>query len=105
MATTFWGKRSGAMRWSPWRISPTASRGEDNTSGNSVAHLGISKRARQGLVSGSSLYGAGDGDAAPGRRWRRLRESCAGRVGSLLRAAQGKVSGEAMGALTHSRTG
>ena len=106
MATTFWGKQWCDALESMADFSNRLPRGKTYLRNGSVAHLGISKGRVEALVSGSSLYTVQvTVTPLPADRWRRLRESCAGRVGSLLELLQGKVSGEAMGALTHSKDG
>jgi len=102
MATTFWGKQWCDALESMARLANRLERGKTYLRNGSVAHLGISRGRVDAFVSGSELYTVTvTVKPLPADRWKRLREACAGEVGSMLELLQGKVSSAAMMALTN----
>ncbi|GAB6041481.1 helix-turn-helix domain-containing protein [Endothiovibrio diazotrophicus] len=101
IAHTFWGE---AWCHHLERFSDYANRlprGRTYARNGSICHLAIRRGHIQAIVSGSTLY---DVDIRiqplPEARWERLREQCAGHIGSLLELLQGKLSEQVMAIVT-----
>lgn len=76
-------------------------RGRSYVRNGSVCHLDIREGRIVAKVSGSELYDVKVSiRALPGAKWKRVREACAGQVGSMLELLQGRLSDRVMGIVT-----
>jgi len=106
IAHTFWGKA-----WCSHleRLSDFANRlprGRTYVRNGSVCHLAIAEGRIEAIVSGSELYDVViDIEPLPAGKWKRLREQCTGKIGSLLELLQGGFSDQVMGVVTHREQG
>jgi len=77
-------------------------RGRTYVRNGSVCHLDIGKGRIAAKVSGSDIYDVTiDIKSLAKSVWKRVRESCAGQVASLLELLQGKLSNQVMGVVTN----
>ena len=102
IARTFWGEAwcNHLERFSDY--ANRLPRGRTYVRNGSVCHLTVSEGRIQAIVSGSALYDI-DIRIKPlaKAKWKRVREQCAGRIGSLLELLQGKLSSQVMEIVTH----
>lgn len=106
IAATFWGKAwcEHLEKFSDY--ANRLPRGRTYVRNGSVCHLDIAKGRIAAKVSGSSLYTIEIKIATlAGAKWRKVKESCAGRVGSMLELLQGKLSNEVMNVVTDQNDG
>ncbi len=101
IAQTFWGK---AWCRHLERFSDFANRlprGRTYVRNGSVCHLAIKQGKVEAIVSGSELYHVRI-DIAPlaSSRWKKVRDQCAGQIGSLLELLQGRLSNQVMEVVT-----
>lgn len=101
IARTFWGRAwcEHLEKFSDYvnRLP----RGRTYVRNGSVCHLDIARGQIKAKVSGSEIYDI-DIKIKPltKDKWRRVKSSCVGKVGSLLELLQGKLSDHVMGAVT-----
>jgi uncharacterized Zn finger protein len=101
IARTFWGRAwcEHLEKFSDYENR--LPRGRTYVRNGSVCHLDIAKGRITAKVSGSEIY---DVQIAmkplPKDKWRRLKGSCIGKVGSLLELLQGRFSNHVMAAVT-----
>ena len=101
IARTFWGKAWCEHLEKFSDFENRLPRGRTYVRNGSVCHLGIAKGRITAKVSGSTLYNI-DISIKPLARdkWRHVKESCAGQIGSLLELLQGRLSDHVMGIVT-----
>ncbi|MBI4581427.1 MAG: SWIM zinc finger family protein [Planctomycetes bacterium] len=101
IARTFWG-RSWCEHLEKFSdFENRLPRGRTYVRNGSVCHLDIQKGKIAAKVSGSEIYDIQVTiKALPKQKWRRVRESCAGQVGSLLELLQGRLSDHVMAVVT-----
>ena len=105
IARTFWGKAWCDNLESYSDYANRLPRGRSYVRNGSVLHLEIRRGEIEALVSGSSLYKIKIGiKAVEKKRWDKLRQECAGSIGSLMELLAGRLSERVMGVMT-SRTG
>jgi len=101
IARTFWGQAWCQHLEKFSDFENRLPRGRTYVRNGSVCHLDISKGKVVAKVSGSELYDVEIGiTALPAPKWKRIRQSCVGRVGTLLELLQGKLSNEVMQVVT-----
>jgi uncharacterized Zn finger protein len=101
IAHTFWGQAwcEHLEKFSDY--ANRLPRGRTYVRNGSVCHLEVQPGKIAAKVSGSELY-----DVAitiktlSPQKWKGLKESCAGRVGSMLELLQGRLSGQVMSVVT-----
>ncbi len=97
IARSFWGEAwcNHLERFSDFENR--LPRGRTYVRNGSVCHLAIATGRIEAIVSGSSLYDIRI-DIAPlsAVKWKKLREQCSGRIGSLLELLQGRFSDQVM---------
>lgn len=81
-------------------------RGRTYVRNGSVCHLKTRQGEIEAIVSGSELYNV-TGTIKPlsARRWKNIKTTCAGRVGSMLELLQGKLSDNIMTTVTDPKQG
>jgi len=81
-------------------------RGRSYVRHGSVVHLEIAPHMIRALVDGSRTYFV-DISIAPlaAATWRNIRQTCAGRIGSMLELLEGRISGEVMDVVADRRRG
>lgn len=106
IARTFWGQSwcEHLEKFSDYENR--LPRGRTYVRNGSVCHLEIQKGRIAAKVSGSEIY---DIQIAikplPKDKWRRVKDSCAGQVGSLLELLQGRLSDHVMAVVTDKERG
>ena len=106
IASTFWGKAwcEHLEKFSDYENR--LPRGRTYVRNGSVCHLAIQKGMIEAKVSGSDIY---DIQIAikplPKDKWRRVKDSCAHQVGSLLELLQGRLSDHVMAVVTDKNKG
>jgi uncharacterized Zn finger protein len=106
IAASFWGKAWCQHLESLGDYANRLPRGRTYVRNGSVLHLSISRGRIEALVQGSSLYEVVIKVSAVDRKkWRSIRERCAGDVGTSLELLQGKISGSVMSVITGSHAG
>ncbi len=101
IARTFWGESwcSHLERFSDY--ANRLPRGRTYVRNGSVCNLSIGKGQIQAIVSGSELYRIViEIKPLAAAKWKRLREQCTGRIGSLLELLQGRFSDQVMQVVT-----
>ncbi|MEJ2692026.1 MAG: SWIM zinc finger family protein, partial [Candidatus Thiodiazotropha sp.] len=101
IARTFWGDAwcSHLEKFSDY--ANRLPRGRTYVRNGSVCHLAISKGRVEAIVSGSELYRiAIDITPLTARKWKKLRNQCAGQIGSMLELLQGRFSDNVMQTVT-----
>jgi uncharacterized Zn finger protein/DNA-binding transcriptional regulator YiaG len=106
IARSFWGKGWCTHLESFGDYSNRLPRGRTYVRNGSVCHLGITKAKVEAIVSGSELYRV-NVDITPLKKnhWKRLKQRCAGKIGSLIELLQGNLSDEIMGTVTDPKHG
>lgn len=97
IARTFWGEGwcNHLEQFSDY--ANRLPRGRTYVRNGSVCHLAISKGRIQAIVSGSELYHVNiNVSPLPARKWKSVREHCAGQIGSMLELLQGRLSKSVM---------
>src|SRR4051794_27062707 len=101
IASTFWGKAWCTNLESYSDFANRLPRGRTYVRNGSVVDLKIEKGQIKALVSGSELYEVRiDIAALPKPLWAKLKEQCAGKVGTLVELLQGKLSKAVMERVT-----
>ena len=97
IARSFWGKGWCTHLESFGDYSNRLPRGRTYVRNGSVCHLGIQKGKVEAIVAGSELYRISV-EVTPLKKakWNRLKQGCAGKIGSLIELLQGRLSGEIM---------
>ena len=101
IAGTFWGQAWCGHLESFSDFSNRLPRGRTYVRNGSVCHLEIARGTIRAIVSGSELYDVAVTikRLAP-RKWGRVKQRCAGQIGSLLELLQGKLSASVMEVVT-----
>ncbi len=106
IARTFWGEAwcDHLEKFSDY--ANRLPRGRTYVRNGSVCHLAISKGKIEAIVSGSELYNI-DIDITPlsARKWKKVRDQCAGQIGSILELLQGRFSDNVMKIVTDPKNG
>lgn len=101
IARTFWGKSWCEHLEKFSDFANRLPRGRTYVRNGSVCHLDIKRGAVTAKVSGSEVYDVSINIRALGKPdWKRVRESCAGQVASLLELLQGRLSDHVMTVVT-----
>jgi uncharacterized Zn finger protein len=101
IAKTFWGEAWCNHLESFSDYANRLPRGRTYVRNGSVCHLEIKPGKISAKVSGSDIYDVTISIKALAKaHWKRVRESCAGQVASLLELLQGKLSDHVMGVVT-----
>ena len=106
IARTFWGQAWCEHLESFSDYSNRLPRGRTYVRNGSVCHLDIEKGRISAMVSGSEIYNV---DIAvktlPLKKWKEVKNRCAGQIGSLLELLQGRLSENVMSIVTDRRSG
>jgi len=106
IAHTFWGEAwcNHLEKFSDYENR--LPRGRTYVRNGSICHLTISEGKVEAIVSGSELYEI-EIDITPlsAKKWKKLREQCAGQVGSMLELLQGRFSDNVMAIVTDPENG
>jgi uncharacterized Zn finger protein len=101
IARTFWGRAWCEHLEKFSDFENRLPRGRTYVRNGSVCHLDIQKGRIAAKVSGSEIYDIEITiKALPQDKWRRVKDSCAGQIGSLLELLQGKLSDQVMSVVT-----
>ncbi|VAX05293.1 zinc finger, SWIM-type, partial [hydrothermal vent metagenome] len=106
IARTFWGKAwcDHLEKFSDYENR--LPRGRTYVRNGSVCHLAISKGSIEAIVSGSELYNINiDITPLSAKKWQKVREQCAGQIGSMLELLQGRFSDNVMKIVTDPEDG
>ena len=106
IARTFWGEAwcDHLEKFSDYENR--LPRGRTYVRNGSVCHLAISKGRIEAIVSGSELYNIKiDIAPLPAKKWKKLRDQCAGKIGSMLELLQGRFSDNVMTIVTDQKSG
>ncbi|GEM_PF-156988 len=97
IARSFWGKGWCDHLESFSDFSNRLPRGRRYVRNGSVCHLDVQPGAVEACVAGSRPYRVSvEIKPLPGKRWRAIRDRCAGRIGSLVELIQGRLSDHVM---------
>ncbi len=106
IARTFWGEAwcNHLEKFSDYQNR--LPRGRTYARNGSVCHLSITKGRIEAIVSGSELYKI-DIDITPlsTNKWKKVRQQCAGQIGSMLELLQGRFSDHVMKIVTDREKG
>lgn len=106
IANSFWGKSWCDHLEKFSDFENRLPRGRTYVRNGSVCHLDVAKGKVTAKVSGSEIYDVTVSiKALPGAKWKNIRESCSGKVGSMLELLQGRLSSEVMGIVTNPEQG
>lgn len=106
IARTFWGRAWCEHLESFSDYENRLPRGRTYVRNGSVCHLDIAKGRITAKVSGSEIYNLQITiKPLPRDKWRRVKDSCAGEVGSLLELLKGKLSDHVMAVVTDRERG
>ncbi len=106
IARTFWGEAwcNHLEKFSDYENR--LPRGRTYVRNGSVCHLAISKGRVDAIVSGSELYNIKINIAPlPAKKWKKVRDQCAGQIGSMLELLQGRFSDNVMKIVTDQKSG
>jgi len=106
IAKTFWGEGwcNHLEQFSDYENR--LPRGRTYVRNGSVCHLAIAEGKIEAIVSGSELYKINiQIKTMPRDKWAYIRQSCTGRIGSLLELLQGRFSDEVMRVVTDRKDG
>ncbi|MCF6257255.1 MAG: helix-turn-helix domain-containing protein [Gammaproteobacteria bacterium] len=106
IARTFWGKAwcDHLEKFSDYENR--LPRGRTYVRNGSVCHLEISKGNIEAIVSGSELYSITiEITPLSAKKWQKVREQCAGQIGSMLELLQGHFSDNVMKIVTEPEDG
>jgi len=106
IARTFWGQAwcEHIEKFSDYENR--LPRGRTYVRNGSVCHLDIAKGRIAAKVSGSEIYDIQIAiKTLPKDKWRRVKNSCVGQVGSVLELLQGRLSDHVMAAVTDKNKG
>lgn len=106
IARSFWGKAWCTHMESFCDLDNRLPRGRTYVRNGSVCHLDIKKGEIQAMVSGSSLYNVNI-QIKPllHEKWDHIKQTCIGKVSSLLDLLSGKLSGGVMEVVVHPKDG
>ncbi len=106
IARSFWGKGWCDHLESFSDYENRLPRGRTYVRNGSVCHLGVAPGRIDATVSGSELYKititVAKLDTA---KWSRIKQNCAGQVGSIIELLQGKLSSQVMAVVTEKQQG
>lgn len=106
IANSFWGKAWCQNLESYSDYASRLPRGRSYLRQGAVLDLQIGRGAVKAVVSGTRLYEVAIGiDTLSKTAWTRLKQECAGQVGSLIDLLQGKLSAAVMEIVTRKETG
>ena len=106
IARTFWGERWCKHLECFSDYSNRLPRGRSYVRNGTVIHLEIQKGKVLACVSGSSIYNVTINiKPISTKKWKVIRKSCTGRIGSLIELLQGKFSDSVMEIVTDPKTG
>lgn len=106
IARTFWGEAWCNHLENFSDYANRLPRGRTYVRNGSVCHLAISKGRIEAIVSGSELYNIKiDIVPLPAKKWKKVRNQCAGQIGSMLELLQGRFSDNVMEIVTNQRSG
>jgi len=106
IARSFWGKGWCEHLESFSDYSNRLPRGRTYVRNGSVCHLSIGPGKLEAYVSGSELYTVSIRiDRLEDAMWEKIRNRCAGQVGSMLELLQGKLSNQVMTVVTDRQAG
>lgn len=106
IARIFWGEAwcNHLERFSDY--ANRLPRGRTYVRNGSVCHLAISKGKVEAIVSGSELYRVNVNiTPLPAKKWKTIRQQCAGQIGSMLELLQGRFSDNVMEIVTDQSKG
>jgi uncharacterized Zn finger protein len=106
IARTFWGEAWCTHLEKFSDFANRLPRGRTYVRNGSVCHLEIAQGEVRAMVSGSQLYNVSVRiDKLPSKKWRRVKERCAGQIGSMLELLQGRLSESVMAVVTDRNSG
>ncbi|HET6572266.1 MAG TPA: SWIM zinc finger family protein [Fimbriiglobus sp.] len=106
IASTFWGRAWCTNLESYSDFANRLPRGRTYVRNGSVVDLQVKPGRIDALVSGSEVYEIRiDIAALPTQHWRKLKERCAGQIGSLVELLQGRLSKAVMEVVTDRERG
>ncbi len=106
IARSFWGKGWCSHLESFGDYSNRLPRGRTYARNGSVCHLCIGKGKVEAIVSGSELYRVRVDITPLGtKKWKKLKQQCTGKIGSLIELLQGNLSDEIMNTVTDRKHG
>ena len=106
IARTFWGKAWCDHLEKFSDFENRLPRGRTYVRNGSVCHLTISKGRIEAIVTGSELYNIKiDIAPLPAKKWKKVRDQCAGQIGSMLELLQGRFSDNVMKIVTDQKSG
>ena len=101
IARTFWGEAWCNHLEQFSDFANRLPRGRTYVRNGSVCHLSIGKGRIEAIVSGSKLYNVSiEIKPLPAGKWKRLRDQCTGKIGSMLELLQGHFSDQVMEIVT-----
>jgi len=106
IARTFWGEAwcDHLEKFSDY--ANRLPRGRTYVRNGSVCHLTISTGKIEAIVSGSELYNINISiSPLPAKKWKNVRQQCAGQIGSMLELLQGRFSDNVMAIVTDQNDG
>ena len=106
IARTFWGKAWCEHMESFCDDDNRLPRGRTYVRNGSVCHLAIEKGAINAMVSGSDIYNISISiNLLAKEKWQALKNTCSGKIGSLLDLLSGKLSSGVMEVVCHPNGG
>ncbi len=106
IATTFWGQAWCDHIEILSDFASRLDRGKRYARNGSIAHLEIAKGKIQAVVSGSELYEIRvEIQPLKSTQWKKIKQACAGQIGSVVELLQGKFSDATMKILTDADAG
>ncbi len=106
IAKSFWGKSWCRHLESFSDYSNRLPRGRTYVRNGSVCHLGIDKAVANAIVSGSEMYKLSIHiEPLDPKKWSEIKNTCKGKIGSLIELLQGKISDEVMEIVTDPKNG
>lgn len=106
IAETFWGRAWCEHLEKFSDFENRLPRGRTYVRNGSVCHLDIHKGKIEAKVSGSEMYDVKIAiKTLPPQKWKRLKQRCAGQVGSMLELLQGRLSNQVMSMVTDKTNG
>jgi uncharacterized Zn finger protein len=106
IAKTFWGEAWCDHLESFSDYENRLPRGRSYVRNGSVCHLAIAEGKIEAKVSGSELYNLRIRiKTLPGKKWKAVKQRCAGQIGSLLELLQGRLSSHVMEVVTDRQSG
>ncbi len=106
IARTFWGQAWCDHLESFSDYANRLPRGRTYVRNGSVCHLDLTKGEVKAMVIGSELYKVNIAiETLPKKKWKDVKDHCAGQIGSLLELLQGKLSTNVMSVVTDRKKG